>query len=150
MKFLSSKENSMKSDTDNAKTPAPWNKGRLVGQKAPLKLKEIWAIRVRLQLAKKVRDLASFNPAIDSKLRGCDLVELRVCDIAQGKSILPRAIVMQRKTHWPVQFEITEQSRQSVGSGYSGARSTACRSVQLDQLAYACRTDRCRHVDEDN
>src|SRR6476661_9269925 len=106
----------MNSHIEIPKASAPWNKGRLVGQKAPLKLKEIWAIRIRLQLAGKVRDLALFNLAIDSKLRGCDLVSLRVCDIAQGKSIFPRAVVMQRKTHRPVQFEITEQTRQSVAS----------------------------------
>ena len=94
----------------------PWNKGRLVGQKAPLKLKEIWAIRIRLQLAGKVRDLALFNLAIDSKLRGCDLVSLRVLDVAQSKAVLPRAMVMQHKTHRPVQFEITEQTRQSVAT----------------------------------
>jgi integrase len=93
-----------------------WNKARLVGQKAPLKLKEIWAIRIRLQLAGKARDLALFNLAIDSKLRGCDLVNLRVLDVAQGKVILPRAMVMQHKTHRPVQFEITEQTRQSVAA----------------------------------
>jgi hypothetical protein len=62
----------------------PWNKGKLIGQKAPLKLKEIWAIRIRLQLAHRARDLAPFNLGIDSKLRGCDLVGLRVCDVAQG------------------------------------------------------------------
>jgi hypothetical protein len=80
----------MNSHTEIPKTSVPWNKGRLVGQKAPLKLKEIWAIRIRLQLAGKVRDLALFNLAIDSKLRGCDLVSLRVLDIAQGN--LVRAI----------------------------------------------------------
>lgn len=104
----------MKPHLNNAPLPVPWNKGRLIGQKAPLKLKEIWAIRIRLQLAEKTRDLALFNLAIDSKLRGCDLVNLRVCDVTQGKSILSRAMVMQRKTHRPVQFEITEQTRQSV------------------------------------
>ena len=62
----------------------PWNKDKLIGQKAPLKLKEIWAIRIRLQLARRTRDLALFNLDIDSKLRGCDLVGLRVCDVAQG------------------------------------------------------------------
>ena len=62
----------------------PWNKGKLVGQKLPLKLKEIWAIRVRLQLAGKTRDLALFNIAIDSKLRGSDLVRLRVSDICNS------------------------------------------------------------------
>jgi integrase len=96
------------------KCKEPWNKGRLVGQKAPLKLKEILAIRIRLQLAERIRDLALFNLAIDSKLRGCDLVSLRVGDIAQGTSILPRAMVMQRKTQRPVQFEITEQTRASL------------------------------------
>lgn len=94
--------------------PLPWNKGRLVRQKAPLKLKKIWAIGIRLQLAGKIRDLALFNLAIDSKLRGSDLVSLRVCDIVQGKSVFPRSVVMQHKTHCPVQFEITDQTRQSV------------------------------------
>lgn len=74
-----------------------WNKGKPVGQKTPLKLKEIWVIRIRLQLTEKVRDLALFNLAIDSKLRGCDLLSLKVSDIAQGRSIMHRAIVMQRK-----------------------------------------------------
>ena len=103
--------NSIISKTENR---GPWNKRRLVGQKLPLKLREIWAIRIRLQLAEHVRDLALFNLAVDSKLRGCDLVSLRVKDIAQGRSIFHRAIVMQRKTSRPVQFEITEQTRQSV------------------------------------
>tara|TARA_R110002049_G_scaffold35037_7_gene113448 strand:- start:542 stop:1177 length:636 start_codon:yes stop_codon:yes gene_type:complete len=92
----------------------PWNKGKLVGQKTPLRLRDIWAIRVRLQIAKKTRDLALFNLAIDSKLRGCDLVNLRVRDIAHGACISPRAIVMQQKTHRPVQFEITEQARIAI------------------------------------
>src|SRR5450631_1339361 len=86
----------------------PWNKGKLVGQKAPLKLKEIWAIRVRLQLANRRRELALFNLAIDSKLRACDLVKLRVRDVCHGSGMAPRAIVPQQKTQRPVQFEITE------------------------------------------
>jgi integrase len=86
----------------------------LVGQKSPLKLKEIWAIRIRLQLTEQVRDLALFNLAIDSKLRGCDLLSLKVSDFAQGHSIMHRAIVMQRKTHRPVQFEVTDMTRQSL------------------------------------
>ena len=92
----------------------PWNKAKLVGQKAPLELKEIWAIRIRLQLATRIRDLAPFNLAIDSKLRGCDLVKLRVRDIAHGDRVSARAIVMQQKTQRPVQFEITEPTRDSV------------------------------------
>lgn len=92
----------------------PWNKGKLVGQKAPLKLRDIWAIRIRLQLRHSTRDLALFNTAIDSKLRACDLVKLRVLDMAQGGHVAPRAIVMQQKTKRPVQFEITKQTRQSL------------------------------------
>jgi integrase len=92
----------------------PWNKGKLVGQKAPLKLKEIWAIRVRLELSHRKRELALFNLAIDSKLRGCDLVQLRVRDVAHGDRIAARAIVMQQKTQRPVQFEIMEPTRKSV------------------------------------
>jgi integrase len=93
---------------------APWNKGKLVGQKAPFKLKEIWAIRVRLQFYGRIRDLALFNLAIDSKLRACDLVRLRVRDVSHGDRVDARAIIMQRKTQRPVQFEITEQTRQAV------------------------------------
>ena len=89
----------------------PWNKGRLVGQKRPLRPKEVWAIRVRLQIKHNKRDLAMFNLAIDSKLRGCDLVSLRVDDIAVGGHVRDRATIIQRKTGRPVQFEITEQTR---------------------------------------
>ena len=91
-----------------------WNKGKLVGQKAPLKLKEIWAIRIRLELSHHIRDLALFNLALDSKLRGCDLVKLKVRDISHGDRISARAMVMQQKTSRPVQFEITEQTRNSI------------------------------------
>ena len=92
----------------------PWNKGKLVGQKAPFRVRDILAIRVRLQLAEKTRDLALFNLAIDSKLRACDLTKLRVRDIAHGEHVSSRAIVMQQKTQHPVQFEITEQTRTVV------------------------------------
>jgi integrase len=100
----------------------PWNKGKLVGQKAPLKLKEIWAIRVRLQLASRHRDLALFNLAIDSKLRACDLVKLRVRDVCHGAAVASRATVLQQKTQRPVQFEITEPTREAVGAwiGHAG------------------------------
>lgn len=96
--------------------PTAWNKGRLLGQKPPLKPKEIWSLRIQLQLADKARDLALFNLAIDSKLRGCDLVSLRVRDVYQGSVVASRAMVMQRKTQRPVQFEITEATRESVAS----------------------------------
>ena len=94
----------------------PWNKGKLSGQKRPLKLQEIWGIRIRLQLEGHVRDLALFNLAIDSKLRACDLMSLTVGDIAQGGRVQSRARIMQRKTGLPVQFEITAQTRQSVAA----------------------------------
>ena len=94
----------------------PWNKGKLVGQKAPLRLKDIWAIRIRLQLGSRIRELALFNLAIDCKLRSCDLVKLRVRDLVHGERIAARAIVMQQKTQRPVQFEITEQTRESLGA----------------------------------
>ena len=92
----------------------PWNKGKLVGQKPPLKPKDIWAIRIHLQNAHRIRDLAMFNLAIDSKLRGCDLVNLRVCDVTHGTQMLARAMVVQRKTQRPVQFELTEPTRSAV------------------------------------
>jgi len=104
----------MSTSTDTGSSRAPWNKGRLTGQKPPLKLKEIWAIRVRLQLASRVRDLAMFNLAIDSKLRGCDVVALKVEDIAPSGLAVDRATVRQKKTGRPVRFELTEQTRQSV------------------------------------
>jgi integrase len=94
----------------------PWNKGKLLGQKPPLKLKEIWAIRIRLQLDHRLRDLALFNLAVDSKLRGCDLVRLRVHDVQQGSHVAHRAIVMQQKTQRPVQFEVTEQTRDALST----------------------------------
>ncbi len=97
------------------RTTTPWNQGKLIGPKPPLKAKEIWSIRVRLQLARRVRDLALFNLALDSKLRACDLVALRVDDVALNGRVRSRATIMQRKTRSPVQFEITEQTREAVG-----------------------------------
>jgi integrase len=95
-------------------TREPWNKGKLVGQKTPFKLKEIWAIRIRLHMASRCRELALFNLAIDSKLRACDLMLLRVRDVCHGQIMSSRALVLQRKTHRPVQFEITEPTREAV------------------------------------
>ena len=92
----------------------PWNKGKLVGQKAPFKVRDIWAIRVRLQMQRRIRDLALFDWGIDSKLRGCDLVKLRVRDVCHGDRVAARAIVLQQKTQRPVQFEITPSTREAV------------------------------------
>ncbi len=93
---------------------APWNKGRLIGQKRPLKPKEVWNIRARLQIDARRRDLAMFNLAIDSKLRGCDLVRLKIDDLCVGGRLRDRATIIQKKTGRPVQFELTEQTRSSV------------------------------------
>lgn len=101
-------------------------KVKVTGQKPPLKPREVWAIRVRLQISNCVRDLALFNLAIDSKPRGCDLVHLRVEDVMQGDQVRTRSLVSQRKTGAPVQFEITEQARSALakwvnGRGLSGS-----------------------------
>lgn len=98
----------------NQTNHSPHIKTCITGQKPPLKPREVWSIRIRLQIGKKKRDLALFNLAIDSKLRSCDLVTLRVADVAQGGNIKERAIVIQQKTGRPVQFELTEQTRESV------------------------------------
>lgn len=103
----------MEAYTENARRE-PWNKGKIVGQKAPLRLKDIWAIRIRLQLGHRTRELAMFDLALDSKLRACDLVKLRLRDISHGDHISARAIVMQQKTSLPVQFEITQPTRKAV------------------------------------
>jgi integrase len=92
----------------------PWNKGKIVGQKAPFKTKDIWALRVRLQIDSRLRELALFNLGIDSKLRGCDLVSLRMRDICHGDQVATRATVMQQKTQRPVQFEITPATREAL------------------------------------
>ena len=93
-----------------------WNHGRIIGPKPPLKPKHIWAIRTRLQHEDRVRDLTMFNLAIDSKLRGCDLIRLRVSDIHLGDSIRLRTTIVQQKTGRPVPFELTEPTREALAS----------------------------------
>lgn len=92
----------------------PWNKGKIIGAKPPLRPKHVWSIRTKLQVEGRVRDLALFNLAIDSKLRGCDVVALKVDDIAPSGYAVDRATVRQRKTGRPVKFELTEATRQAV------------------------------------
>ncbi|WP_249146831.1 tyrosine-type recombinase/integrase [Bradyrhizobium sp. AUGA SZCCT0042] len=92
----------------------PWNKGKLTGAKPPLRPKHVWSIRTNLQIEGRARDLAMFNLAIDSKLRGCDVVALRVEDVAAGGYTADRATVRQKKTGRPVKFELSEQTRQAV------------------------------------
>lgn len=92
----------------------PWNKGRLIGQKSPLSLQDIWSIRMKLQNEGRLRDLALFNLGLDSKLRACDLLNLRVADVSNGETVNNRATVLQQKTGRPVRFEITRKSRKAV------------------------------------
>ena len=92
----------------------PWNKGKLIGAKPPLRPKHVWAVRTKLQLEGRLRDLALFNLAIDSKLRGCDLVSIRVEDVAPRGYAVDRATIRQKKTGRPVKFELTEQTRESL------------------------------------
>lgn len=117
-----------------------WNKGKLVGQKPPLKPKDIWAIRIHLQNAHAVRDLALFNLAIDSKLRGCDLVNLRVRDVTHGAQILSRTMVVQRKTQRPVQFELTEVTRTTVAAWIEKAH------LRGEQYLFPSRVGNSLHV----
>ena len=118
----------------------PWNKGKLVGQKAPLKPQQVWAIRVRLQLADKKRDLALFNLAIDSKLRGCDLLSLRVSDLRMGAEIRSRAKIIQSKTGNAVQFEVTKQTRDAIEDWCSA------NSRNHHDWLFPSRKDRTRHL----
>lgn len=103
-----------------------WNKGRIVGPKRPLKPKQVWAIRIRIEMSGELRDLALFNLAIDSKLRGCDLVRMRVREVMIGANIRDRATVMQSKTQRPVQFEVTENTRKSVLAWASSPEMAGC------------------------
>ncbi|MEI6070143.1 MAG: tyrosine-type recombinase/integrase [Methylococcaceae bacterium] len=131
----------MNQDTNDQKNhQVPWNKGKLIGQKSPLKLKEIWEIRIRLQMTKNIRELALFNLAIDSKLRGCDLVTLRISDVAQSNRVSSRAIIMQQKTHRPVQFEITEQTRDSLEAWINQAK------LKSDQYLFPSRIHSSPHL----
>jgi len=149
--------------------PEPWNKGKLVGQKAPFKLNEIWAIRVRLQMHCRARELALFDLGIDSKLRACDLVKLKVRDVCHGERVAARAIVLQQKTQRPVQFEIMPPTREAIeawirrgglrsedwlfpscmtGSGHLGTRQYArivdswVEEIGLDPAAYGTHSIR--------
>jgi len=104
----------MPHDEDCIRRHAPWNKGKLVGAKPPLRPKHVWSIRTRLLVEGRTRDLAMFNLAIDSKLRGCDVVALKVEDVAPNGYAVDRATVRQKKTSRPVKFELTDQTREAI------------------------------------
>lgn len=120
--------------------PRPWNKGKLVGQKAPLKPPEVWTIRVRLKLANKKRDLALFNLAVDSKLRGCDLLRIRVSDLRAGGEIRSRAKIIQSKTGNPVQFEVTKCARAAINDWCK------FKDLQPHDWLFPSRKDRSKHL----
>lgn len=102
-------------DSSTATEPrVPWNKGQLIGQKRPLRPKDVWSIRARLEIDDRARDLALFNLAIDSKLRASDLVSLKIEDVQIGGRIRERAIIVQQKTGRPVQFELTDSTRKAL------------------------------------
>ena len=101
-------------NTTHAPKRVPWNKGKLTGAKPPLRPKHVWSIRTKLQIEGRARDLAMFNLAIDSKLRGCDVVSIRVEDVAPVGYTADLATVRQKKTGRPVRFELSEQTRQAV------------------------------------
>ena len=104
-------------DTENLITSAkriPWNKGKVTGAKPPLRPKHVWAIRTKLQIDQLTRDLALFNLAVDSKLRGCDVVAVKIDDVAPSGYAGDRASVRQKKTGRPVRFELTEPTRQAI------------------------------------
>src|SRR5215510_1414141 len=111
--------------TPSARKRAPWNKGKLIGAKPPLRPKHVWSIRTKLQVEGRTRDLAMFNLAIDSKLRGCDVVALKVEDVAPTGYAVDRATVRQRKTSRPVRFELTEQTPPSARRLHQGGRQKA-------------------------
>jgi len=126
--------------TNEAHTHQARNKRKLIGQKPPLKPKEVWSIRVRLQINEKTRDLALFNLAIDSKLRSCDLVALRVSDVVVAGGVRERAVIVQQKTGRPVQFELTEQTREAVHAWIEQ------RSLDAGTYLFPSRVHDCLHL----
>lgn len=118
----------------------PWNKGKLVGQKAPFKPKDVWAMRAKMQRAHRTRELALLNLGIDSKLRGCDLAALKLRDIQHGAQIAPRAIITQHKTGRPVQFEITPPTREAVQAWMVDA------GLKSDDYLFPSRIHRSPHI----
>jgi integrase len=140
-KLVASKGKEITMSAVTATTPRiPWNKGKLIGQKAPLKPKDIWAIRARLQMDRRPRELAMFDLGLDSKLRGCDLVKLRVRDISHGNQVASRATVMQQKTQRPVQFEITKATRDAVSDWIEK------KHLRADDFLFPCRGHTDKHI----
>ena len=119
---------------------APWNAGKTVGTKRPLTQKQIWAIRFFLDREGRLRDRALFDLAIDSKLRGCDLVKIKIGDLVAGDEVRTRAMVIQQKTGRPVQFELTNDVRASLFAWFER------RCGSLNEHAFPSRIDRTHHM----
>lgn len=128
------------SSFDPIDTGPAWNAGRKLGVKRPLKPKEIWAIRFMLDQARKVRERALFDLAIDSKLRSCDLVKVKISDLVAGGRVRSRAMVVQQKTRRPVQFELLEPARSTILAWLER------RGGGLDEYAFPSRIDRTDHL----
>ncbi|WP_082513856.1 tyrosine-type recombinase/integrase [Methylobacterium sp. Leaf465] len=122
------------------KNRRPWNVGRKLGAKRALKPQQVWAIRFWLDGKRRVRDRAMFDLAIDSKLRGCDIVKLKIGELVSGERVRARVIVVQRKTGRPVQFELLEPARTSILTWLE------CRGGRLDDYAFPSRIDHKAHI----
>ena len=123
-----------------AKDRRPWNAGRMVGAKRALKPQQVWAIRFWLDQKRRLRDRAMFDFAIDSKLRGCDVVKVKIGDLVSGGRVRSRAIVIQQKTGRPVQFELPEPTRSSMLAWLERRGGT------VDEFVFPSRTDRAEHI----
>jgi len=119
---------------------APWNKGKRIGRKLPLSLKQIRSIRIRLKSARQMRELALFNLAIDGNLSAGDIVQLRVCDIAKGRHILSRATIAQLESQRAMQFEITDETRDSVAAWIAHGK------LKPDQYLFPSRLSESPHL----
>lgn len=123
-----------------ARVRKPWNAGRKIGAKRALKPQQVWAIRFWLDRERRLRDRAMFDLAIDSKLRGCDVVKIKIGEIVSGSRIRSRAIVIQQKTGRPVQFELLEPARTSILAWLE------CRGGTLDDYVFPSRIDHAAHI----
>jgi site-specific recombinase XerC len=123
-----------------AKDRRPWNGGRKIGAKRALKPQQVWAIRFWLDRERRLRDRAMFDLAIDSKLRGCDVVKIKISELVSGGHVRSRAIVIQQKTGRPVQFELLDPARGSILAWLER------RGGALDDFAFPSRTDQTEHI----
>jgi len=134
------KVNILKRKANSRSKRAPWNKGKVIGPKLPLSLKQVGSIRIRLKSAQQTRELALFNLAIDSNLRACDVVQLRVCDIAKGRHILSQATIAQLESQRAIQFEITDETRDSVAAWIAHEK------LKSDQYLFPSRMSASPHL----